>query len=406
MNKLITVLLVCYQIYLANQSKQYLSNAKIDKDFQIQQSQSNDDDTSIIDILVVYWCGFGEEFCGNSNQNDVNKNATHVILSFLKVQEDGSIYHGQVPNNLIRQWQSNGKKVLISIRGIDDQLDLIFQQEQSQINFVQSLNIFVNKYNLDGVDMQILQYKQTPAQVISLFSDLRSKLGQNQLLFLTIDNLAVYPSQLVPNHSLETQNQSWNYFVPIYIENPILIDYIQVLAYRNDYFGKDRGSADYMVQIIKGWLNIKQNYQIPGFMGIQSEQLIITVLSTQNSWFGQNSAFYISPSNIRAALNQLIEQDINIKGISLWNSHYDKNNNYEMSNLIVDYLNEKTLNEEYEGEEEGEVEGEEDGENISFEGEEQEIIDVDDDDDDYLYGQNKSIFLYKLALMFLFTLIQ
>ena len=43
------------------------------------------------DVLSVYYCGFGGNFCGQSTDNDVYSKTTHVILAFANTQANGSI---------------------------------------------------------------------------------------------------------------------------------------------------------------------------------------------------------------------------------------------------------------------------------------------------------------------------
>ena len=41
--------------------------------------------------LSMFYCGFGQDFCGQSSDNDVNKVATYVILAFVNTKTDGSV---------------------------------------------------------------------------------------------------------------------------------------------------------------------------------------------------------------------------------------------------------------------------------------------------------------------------
>ena len=41
--------------------------------------------------LSMFYCGFGQDFCGQSDDNDVNKMADYVILAFVDTNPDGSV---------------------------------------------------------------------------------------------------------------------------------------------------------------------------------------------------------------------------------------------------------------------------------------------------------------------------
>jgi hypothetical protein len=42
-------------------------------------------------VLSLYYCGFGDNFCGQSKEDDVNPGAHLVILSFVNTHADGSV---------------------------------------------------------------------------------------------------------------------------------------------------------------------------------------------------------------------------------------------------------------------------------------------------------------------------
>lgn len=42
-------------------------------------------------VLSLYYCGFGDKFCGQSTEDDVHPGTTLVILAFLNTQADGSV---------------------------------------------------------------------------------------------------------------------------------------------------------------------------------------------------------------------------------------------------------------------------------------------------------------------------
>jgi hypothetical protein len=42
-------------------------------------------------VLSMFYCGFGDKFCGQSTDDDVHPGATNVILAFVNTQTDGSV---------------------------------------------------------------------------------------------------------------------------------------------------------------------------------------------------------------------------------------------------------------------------------------------------------------------------
>ena len=41
--------------------------------------------------LSMFYCGFGNDFCGQSTDDDVNRMANNVILAFVNTNVDGSV---------------------------------------------------------------------------------------------------------------------------------------------------------------------------------------------------------------------------------------------------------------------------------------------------------------------------
>lgn len=67
----------------------------------------------------MFYCGFSGDYCGQSKDNDVNDPSTTVILAFVNSKADGSlaIDDANFPRAEVDLWQSQGKKVLISLGG-------------------------------------------------------------------------------------------------------------------------------------------------------------------------------------------------------------------------------------------------------------------------------------------------
>ena len=69
--------------------------------------------------LVEYYCTFGANFCGQSTTDDTHASASIIILAFANINPDGTVVNdvANYPTSLVSKWQSQGKKVLISIGG-------------------------------------------------------------------------------------------------------------------------------------------------------------------------------------------------------------------------------------------------------------------------------------------------
>jgi chitinase len=107
--------------------------------------------------VTMFYCGFGGNFCGQSTTDDVNPNVKIVILAFVNTQPDGSVIADEAnfPTALVRSWQNSGKRVIISVGGQNGNWPNVFATSLSVSNFISALVNIVNKYGLDGVDLDI-----------------------------------------------------------------------------------------------------------------------------------------------------------------------------------------------------------------------------------------------------------
>ena len=60
-------------------------------------------------VLSIFWCGFGGNYCGQSKGDDVYPRATHVILAFGNTRADGTIDTDEFPHELIKKVGSGRK---------------------------------------------------------------------------------------------------------------------------------------------------------------------------------------------------------------------------------------------------------------------------------------------------------
>lgn len=58
--------------------------------------------------LVQYYCGFSGSFCGQSTQDDTNRNSSLIVLAFANIAVNGSIIldSNSFPCSLVASWQS------------------------------------------------------------------------------------------------------------------------------------------------------------------------------------------------------------------------------------------------------------------------------------------------------------
>lgn len=107
--------------------------------------------------VSMFYCGFGPNFCGQSTTDDVNPGVTTVILAFVNTQSDGSVIadDANFPVSLISDWQKSGKNVLVSVGGQNGNWPNVFASPTSTSNFIAALVGIVNKYSLNGVDLDI-----------------------------------------------------------------------------------------------------------------------------------------------------------------------------------------------------------------------------------------------------------
>lgn len=177
-------------------------------------------------IKSVYWCGFSSQYCGQSLSNDVSSDVTHVIIAYANFLSTGEVYTGTMPTSYISTWKNQGKKVLISVGGRSGTWTNIFASSSTQSKFVSTLAQVVEDYNLDGIDLSIETYYQTPAQLLSLLEDIKQRLASSKIVMVTLDNITVYPLSVLPVPTLNQAYIVWNYFVPVIQKNPSAFDYV------------------------------------------------------------------------------------------------------------------------------------------------------------------------------------
>lgn len=105
----------------------------------------------------MFFCGFSGDYCGQSSTDDVNPATKNVILAFVNTLPGGAIIVDDAgfPYKQVTHWQAKGKNVIISVGGQNGNWGYIFASEQSIDAFIKSIVSILNKYNLDGIDLDL-----------------------------------------------------------------------------------------------------------------------------------------------------------------------------------------------------------------------------------------------------------
>lgn len=286
-------------------------------------------------MLSMFYCGFGGDFCGQSDTDDVNPAATNVILAFVNTNPDGSVFVDaeNFPHDLAASWKQAGKNVIISVGGQNGNWAYIFASEGSITNFVNSVASIITTYGLDGVDLDIEAYQATPRTVANMINQLRGAIGPNKLLITSPECVAVY--QGVADYSADTAGQAYNYFVNVIRLADHSIDYYQPQAY-NNWYDVAGGTLDYLKDVYLNWRNLPGilSWQTPlaNFSGVASEKLLMGVLASTSAG---GAAYYFSPDVIAQFRQWLADNNYGLAGFMMWDSHWDTLNGQAISNACT-----------------------------------------------------------------------
>jgi chitinase len=91
----------------------------------------------------------------------------------------------------------------------------VFASSTSIQNFITSVTQQVNRYQLDGIDLDIEMYNAAPTTVARMINQLRTELNRlgQKLIIVSPEDVAVYQGSAVPDPT--KGGQPFNYFVPI-----------------------------------------------------------------------------------------------------------------------------------------------------------------------------------------------
>jgi chitinase len=280
----------------------------------------------------IFYCGFGGDFCGQSTADDVNPNAEFIILAFVNTNADGSITvdDANFPTDLTKAWQAKGKKVIISVGGQNGNWNYVFGSSSTISTFVASVAATLQKYGLDGVDLDIESYNATPRTVANAIIDLKKAIG-SKLIIVSPEEIAVYQGTTVPD--ADVGGQAFNYFVNIVNLADSSIDFYQPQAYNNWYDGETGGSLRYLQDVYENWRNLQGTGQwdtpLANYNGIDGKKLLIGTLASPTAGV---AGYYATPENIAAFKSWLAANNHELKGFMLWDSHWDALNGFAVSN--------------------------------------------------------------------------
>jgi hypothetical protein len=74
----------------------------------VRPSTPNKQQPPHLPVLSQFWCGFSNEFCGQSTTDDIYERTTHVIMAFANTEDNGTITVDKMPMELIHGWQRRG----------------------------------------------------------------------------------------------------------------------------------------------------------------------------------------------------------------------------------------------------------------------------------------------------------
>lgn len=105
----------------------------------------------------MFYCGFSGDYCGQSKTNDVHPSISTVILAFVNTLPDGKVVIDaeNYPAAVAEEWRRSGKEIIRPVGGQNGNWAYVFANENSITNFINSLADIVQKFKLDGVDLDI-----------------------------------------------------------------------------------------------------------------------------------------------------------------------------------------------------------------------------------------------------------
>lgn len=327
-------------------------------------------------VLVGYWHNFNNG-SGDIKLRDASSNFDVVNLSF---GEPTSVTSGDIrftPYNAtdtefksdVQYLQSKGKKVLLSIGGQNGEVQLT--TSAAVTTFVNSVSTIIDKYGLDGLDVDFeghslylnqgdkdFKNPTTPVIVntISALKQLKTKYGSNFVLTMAPETFFVQLGHTYYGGLNSYVDSRAGSFLPVIYGLRDQLNWLQVQYYNsgsiNDINGKAQsmGSGEFYASLadmlLTGFtVNNDANYFFPA---LRQDQVVIGVPSCNNAGNG-----YVSNAEVQKALDGLINGGTvggytvknkypNLRGLMTWSINWDKYANYDWSNYFRSYFNKLT----------------------------------------------------------------
>ncbi|TXI91422.1 MAG: hypothetical protein E6Q33_10375 [Neisseriales bacterium] len=293
-------------------------------------------------IMGEYWCGFSNDYCGQSAGNDVNAAATHVIMAFANTNQNGSIAVDPVfPTSLVQSWQNSGKVVTLSVGGANVSWTTVFANTNT---FALSVQQAVAQYNLNGVDLDIENGTATPQQVADAINLLRQYLGESAVITIAPQNVGVaqnVPS--VPSATASNAVGAWNFFVPVLQNSLNSISLVYQQDYNNGCGYTNPATTEFFECNYASWANLANastvtgGSQIAGFVGVPVSKLIVGTIASSSAGV---ASYYGGMAPLQGFYTAMpTSYGITPSGFMFWDSNWDSLNNYTISNGIASMMN-------------------------------------------------------------------
>ncbi|SHK51475.1 chitinase [Clostridium cavendishii DSM 21758] len=324
-------------------------------------------------VLVGYWHNFSNG-AGDIKLRDVSPNFDVINLSF---GEPTTVTSGDIrftPYNAtdaefksdVQFLQGKGKKVLLSIGGEKGEVQLV--DTASVTNFVNSVSTIIDKYGLDGLDVDFegqslhlnagdKDFKNPTSPLIvntiSALKQLKAKYGDKFILTMAPETFFVQLGHTYYGGLNSYVDNRAGAFLPVIYALRDSLSWLQVQYYNsgpiNDINGKSQsmGSGEFYASLVDMLLtgfnvNNDPNYFFPP---LRQDQVVIGVPSCAGAGNG-----YVSNTELQSALDGLINgkrvggynvsnKYPNLRGLMTWSINWDKYTNFVWSNYFRNYFN-------------------------------------------------------------------
>lgn len=321
-------------------------------------------------IIVGYWHNFDN---GSSNIRLRDVSSSYDVIQVAFAEPSGGAASGDMafqPYNAsigefqadVRELQSQGKKVLISIGGANGAVEL--STNQAKQKFVSTMKGIIDTYGFDGLDIDLegsslslnpgdtdFRNPTTP-KIVNLISAVREIVNSYGSNFV----LTMAPETAYVQGGYAAYGGPWGAYLPVIYALRDSLDYLHVQHYNSGSMtgldGKSyaQGTADFQVAMAEMLL---QGFDVGGnannhFPALRQDQVLIGLPATRSAANGG----YTAPTEVHKALDYLVkgqpfggsytlrnsEGYPGFKGLMTWSINWDKAANYAFSGSHRAYL--------------------------------------------------------------------